>query len=269
MKSLLAVPLIVLGITNAAWAQDETPVSKESVVSHVSTASEPLPDANNTDAAMPQSRGLSLLSVATPRTGLAALSFSNSLATDSLAASVSSSSPLSSPPPSSPAPAKPAPPSPTPYGFNERDYNLEIALGISVVRFRSPAYYATGVGFHSAAAFFFKDWLAVEGAVTTFFAPTIFAGEHIKFVSYGAGPKISFGRSRLEPWVHVLSGGAHVVPQTALGGKNGFEVTAGAGVDYGLNPRVSLRLEGDYLGTRFFSQWQNSGQGIAAIVIHF
>jgi hypothetical protein len=264
MKSLLAVPLMVLGITSAAWAQDETCSSTASVVSDASTAPASSPDANDGKGAIPRAQKLSLISLGAPRPGLAALSFSNSLSTNAFSASAAVPSSASSS-----AAAKAAPASPKPYGYNERDYNLEIALGISVVRFRSQAYYATGVGFHSAAAFFFKDWMAIEGAVTTFFAPTVFAGENIRFVSYGAGPKISLGRRRLEPWVHVLGGGAHVVPQTAFGGKNGFEVTAGAGVDYGLNPRVSLRLEGDYLGTRFFSQWQNSGQGIAAIVFHF
>jgi hypothetical protein len=40
-------------------------------------------------------------------------------------------------------------------------------------------------------------------------------------------------------------------------------------VDYGLNPRVSLRLEGDYLRSHIFGQWQNGAQGIATVVFHF
>ena len=130
-------------------------------------------------------------------------------------------------------------------------------------------YEATGVGFHSAAAFFLKNWLAVEGAVTSGFAPSIYADEHVKILTYGAGPKISLGHSRIEPWLHVLAGGIHALPQTAAGGQNGFQVTSGLGADYGLNPRLSIRLEGDYVRSRLFSQWQNNYQGIAAAVIHF
>jgi len=138
-----------------------------------------------------------------------------------------------------------------------------------VIRFRSSFYEATGVGFHSAAAFFLKDWLAIEGAVTSGFAPTIYADEHIKILTYGAGPKISLGHARIEPWLHVLAGGIHALPQTAGNGQNGFQVTSGLGADYGLSPRLSIRLEGDYVRSRLFNDWQNNFQAIAAAVIHF
>jgi hypothetical protein len=234
MKSFLAVPLIVLGMTSAAWAQDQ--------------AMQPEASEARQSAAAPIAANSFLLAQTAPKPSLAALSFATSAPTPTPAAD--------------PAPAPP-------YGYNERDYNLEIALGVSVIRFRSPAYDATGVGFHAASAFFFKDWLAIEAAVSSGFAPTIFADEHVKVLTYGAGPKISFGRQRLEPWVHALAGGIHALPQTALGGQNGFQVTAGVGADYGLNPRLSIRLEGDYVGSRLFSTWQQNFQGIAAVVIHF
>jgi opacity protein-like surface antigen len=166
--------------------------------------------------------------------------------------------------------ADPAPPSPSAYGFNERDYNLDITFGVAVVRFRSPAFYATAVGPHVSAAFYLKDWLAVEGAITAAFAPSIYS-DNVRYLSYAGGLKIPFslGRKRLEPWAHALAGGVHVGPQTALGSRNGFELTAGGGLDYALTPRVSLRIEADYLGSRMFSQWLNSGQGLAGVVFHF
>src|SRR5262249_25420739 len=158
---------------------------------------------------------LPLISLATPHISLAALSFASASA-GAAATSRSATSTLSVS--SAASAADPAPASPKPYGYNERDYNLEIALGLAVVRFRSPAYYATAVGPHVAAAFYFKDWLAAEGAVTATFAPTVFAGENIRYLSYAGGPKISLGRTRYQPWIHVLAGGVHLVPQTALGG---------------------------------------------------
>jgi hypothetical protein len=64
-------------------------------------------------------------------------------------------------------------------------------------------------------------------------------------------------------------GGAHVLPQTYLGGQNAFGVVAGGGVDIKLNPRIYWRVQGDYLWTRFFSTTQNSFQATSGIVFNF
>ena len=256
MKSLLALPLIMLGISSTARAQ-ERPVSATSISAPAMfspSAPQPVDDDAATRAA--NSTEPALLAFAAPRPSLAALSFAISAST-------------SAPVPSAAPPADPSPAPQTTYRYNERDYRLEIAIGVAIVRFRSSVYSATGVGTHTAAAYYLKDWLAVEGAITTSFAPAIFADEHVKYLGYAAGPKFSLGRARFEPWFHVLAGGIHMIPQTGLGGKNGFEVTAGFGVDYGLSPRIALRGEGDYLRSHLFGEWQNSFQAIAAVVVHF
>ena len=272
MKSVLALTLILLGSTTTALAQNAAPdrAAASSSRSLASTAAPPALDANEVSGAQAQevapmrAQDPPLIALAAPPRSLAALSFAIPPPSASFGHSRNSS------PPSLATSAEASPAAPTPpYGYNEREYNLEITLGVSIVRFRSSVYEATGVGLHSAAAFFVKDWLAIEGAVSTGFAPTIYSNEHIKIVTYGAGPKISLGHSRIEPWVHVLGGGIHALPQTALGGQNGFQVTSGLGADYGLNPRLSIRLEGDYVRSRLFSQWQNSFQAIAAAVVHF
>ena len=250
MKSLLALPLIVLGISISARAQ-------EPIVSTTfeSSASAKVSSPSTSLSTEEQSNEAPLLALAAPRPGLAALSFATRLST---------SLPASS--------ATPSEPQPTPqvtYRYNERDYRMEIAIGVAVVRFHSSVYEATAVGTYTSFGYFLKDWLAAEGIVTTAFAPAIFANEHIKYLGYAGGAKLTSGRARFEPWLHVLAGGIHLVPQTALSGKNGFEITAGGGLDYGLTPRVSLRAEGDYLRTHIFSQWGNNFQGIAAVVVHF
>jgi len=275
MKSLLAITLILLGSTTTAVAQDLAPdragISSSSapVALNGTMISAPLlmvPALEASDVNEPEEvsqermQASSLIALAAPRPSLAALSFAIPAPPAHFAVSGNSSPAW---PATSAAPASP------PYGYNEREYNLEIALGVSVIRFRSSLYEATGVGFHSAAAFFLKDWLAIEGAVTSGFAPTIYADEHIKILTYGAGPKISLGHSRIEPWVHALAGGIHALPQTAGNGRNGFQVTSGLGADYGLGPRLSIRLEGDYVRSRLFNDWQNNFQAIAAVVIHF
>ena len=170
------------------------------------------------------------------------------------------------------APAAAAPdPEPKPrFIYSDRDdYRFQLGLGVSFERFRSSLYSASAVGTNTSLSYFLNDWFGVEGNVSTFFAPTIWNGEHIKLVNYGAGPHIAWRRPRWEPWVHGLVGGTHALPQTAGHSQNGFSVQLGGGADYRFLPRLSLRLELDYVRTRLFGQWQNNGQAAAGIVFHF
>jgi hypothetical protein len=40
-------------------------------------------------------------------------------------------------------------------------------------------------------------------------------------------------------------------------------------VDFRVHARLSLRVEGDWVYTSYFSQTQNNFQGVAGIVLHF
>ena len=169
-----------------------------------------------------------------------------------------------------PAAAAPDPEPKPRFIYSDRDdYRWQLGLGVSFERFRSSIYSASGVGTNTSLSYFLNDWFGVEGNVSTFFAPTIWNGEHIKLVNYGAGPRIAWRRPRWEPWLHGLVGGAHALPQTAGHSRNGFSVQLGGGADYRFLPRLSLRLEVDYVRTRLFSQWQNNGQAAAGVVFHF
>jgi len=66
-----------------------------------------------------------------------------------------------------------------------------------------------------------------------------------------------------------LNASGHLQPQTADSSRNAFMVQAGGGVDYRVNARLSLRVEGDYVFNNFFSQHQNDFQGAAGVVFHF
>jgi opacity protein-like surface antigen len=169
------------------------------------------------------------------------------------------------------APPEPSPAAPDPkFAYGSRDdYRWQLALGVSLVRFRSSFYYATGVGTHTSLAYFTNEWFAVEGAATTSFAPTVFLNEHVKFVSYGGGPKIAWRARQLEPWAHVIAGGMHVLPQTAGHGQNGFAFQIGGGVDYRFYPHLSVRAEVDWLKTHVFGEWGNSAQANLDLVLHF
>jgi opacity protein-like surface antigen len=164
-------------------------------------------------------------------------------------------------------------PSPEPlprFIYSDRDdYRWQLGLGVSFERFRSSAYSASGVGTNTSLSFFLNDWLGAEGNISTFFAPTIFDGDHVKLVNYGVGPKIAWRRPRWEPWFHGLFGGTHAVPRIAGHSQNGFSLQFGGGADYRVLPRLSFRLELDYVRTRLFGQWQNNGQAAAGIVFHF
>jgi hypothetical protein len=167
--------------------------------------------------------------------------------------------------------ADPASPSPKPkflYGGRE-DYRWELGLSASWLRFRSSIVNASLVGLNTSVAYYTNEWFAVEGGISAVFAPTILDKEHVKIATYGAGPKIAWRQKRWEPWAHGIFGGAHEQPQFAGQSRNGYSIKAGGGADFRWNPRISFRLEGDYVLTGFFKQTQNDFQIAGGIVFHF
>jgi hypothetical protein len=172
-----------------------------------------------------------------------------------------------------PVPAIPAEPAPSPdpkflYGGRD-DYRWQLGLGASWERFRSSVFNASALGLNTSIAYYTNDWLGIEGNLMTGFAPTIFANEHVKLFNFTGGPKIAWRQRRWEPWLHGLVGLSHEQPQTASGGKNAFAAQVGGGADYRINPRLSARLQGDWLHTQFFSQSQNNFTLAGSLVIHF
>ena len=167
--------------------------------------------------------------------------------------------------------AEPASPSPQPkflYGGRD-DYRWELGLAASWLRFQSSVFNASAIGINTSVVYFTNDWFGIEGNVTAAFAPTILVNEHVKIATYGAGPKIAWRQKQWEPWLHGIFGGAHEQPQIAGQSRNSYALKAGGGADYRWNPRVSFRLEGDYVRTGFFNQSQNDFQLAGGIVFHF
>jgi opacity protein-like surface antigen len=167
--------------------------------------------------------------------------------------------------------AEPASPSPQPkflYGGRE-DYRWELGLAATWLRFRSTVFNASAVGFNTSVVYFTNEWFGIEGEVTAVFAPTILANEHVKIATYGGGPKIAIRQKQWEPWLHGVFGGAHEQPQIADQSRNSYAIKAGGGADYRWNPRLSFRLEADYVRTGFFNKSQNNFQLAGGIVFHF
>jgi hypothetical protein len=173
--------------------------------------------------------------------------------------------------PANPAPADPATPAPKPkflYGGRD-DYRWQVSLGAAGFRFRSNVISASAVGIMSSVTYFLNEWFAVEGNVTATFAPAILKNQDVKLATYGGGAKIAWRQKRWEPWMHGIFGGAHENPQTAAGSRSSYAIQLGGGADYRWNPRVSFRIEGDYIRTGFFKQSQNNLMLAGGIVFHF
>jgi len=154
------------------------------------------------------------------------------------------------------------------FGLRD-DYRWQLGVGLEFFRFQSSRIDASLVGENTTVTYFTNDWFAVEGNLVTGFAPQIYDNEHVKYFGGGGGVRIGSRRARWEPWAHALAGGGHLQPQTAGASRTAFSVQAGGGVDFRLNSRLSLRAEGDYVFTTFFSQHQNNYQGLAGVVFHF
>jgi len=163
----------------------------------------------------------------------------------------------------------PAPPQPK-FVFGARDdYRWQLGVGVEFFRFESSRIYASLVGLNTTVTYFTNDWFAVEGNLVTGFAPQIYDREHVKYFGGGGGVRIGSRKARWEPWGHALVGGGHLQPQTADASRTALMVQAGAGLDFRMNSRLSLRAEGDYVFNTFFSQHQNDFQAVAGVVFHF
>jgi hypothetical protein len=125
---------------------------------------------------------------------------------------------------------------------------------------------------------FFGRWFGLDGQVgiglggntrNSSSPPNLDA--HSVFV--GGGPRLAFrGRSRFEPWVHVVVGLQDFrFTQTAglLGSNNAFGGEGGGGLDYALGPRLAVRVEAEFLETHFFSTYQRSFQAVTGLVYNF
>lgn len=166
-------------------------------------------------------------------------------------------------------PAEPAPAPAPRYIFGDRDdYRWQLGIGFAWERFRSSVFNASAIGLNTSVSYFTNDWFAVEGSVSSTFAPALSIGP-VKLLNYGVGPKIAWRQRRWEPFLHAIVGGTHVLPQTAAGGQNAFMVSPGGGADWRWMARLSVRLEADYVRTSLFSQHQNNFQLVGGLVFHF
>jgi len=164
-----------------------------------------------------------------------------------------------------------APPSPQVGHGEDFGYRWTLTSGYEYVRFKAAPFSANLSGVHTTVAYSLNDWFAVEGSVVAAFGGTVFSGEITKYALLSGGGRLFWDRAprKWSPWAHVLVGDVHVNPQIARSSKNGFGIQAGGGVDYFINPRLSLRADGDYVRTQLYSTSQNNFQAGIGFVLHF
>jgi hypothetical protein len=246
MKRQLAVVFVVLGAACAASAQESGPGSQPPVRNVAADFSAvPAPSVNlfQPDSAF---------AFAAPAPNFAQPS--------ALPAPLANAEPDASP--------SPAPDPKFIYGGRD-DFRWQLGIGADWIRFRGSLFNASAVGVNTSVTYFTNEWFGVEGNMSADFAPQILDREHVKLLTYGAGPKIAWRERKWEPWAHAIVGGAHEQPQTAGNSKDSFAVKLGGGADYRFNPRLSGRLEGDWVRTGFFSQSQNNFELMGGVVFHF
>ena len=133
-------------------------------------------------------------------------------------------------------------------------------------------------------AYNLTPWLGVVGDVGGYHWSQSSTDESANAVTYLFGPKISYRRGPITPFVQVLVGGAHLSGSetdcgtarvhhegTAGGGcvnlsQNAFALTFGGGVDWNATPHIGIRVvQAEYLMTRFNEVTGNNQQNNARI----
>jgi opacity protein-like surface antigen len=135
-------------------------------------------------------------------------------------------------------------------------------------------------------AFNFNKWVsgvAEVGAarLSSFADDTDFPGlspERDTILTYMVGPRLTFRRSRITPYVQTLFGGASLLGSSVISNRQqtGFAMAAGGGLDVKVNRHVSLRaFQVEYFSTILDNfrlegdKWQIALRASAGIIFTF
>ena len=88
---------------------------------------------------------------------------------------------------------------------------------------------------------------------------------------YLVGPRLSVPVGKFTPFAELMVGGAHIhtggtVPSPS---NTSFAYALGGGLDYRVFRPIALRVEGDYLRTKFFNSRQNNFRLSVGVVFRF
>ena len=88
---------------------------------------------------------------------------------------------------------------------------------------------------------------------------------------YLFGPRLSVPVGKFTPFAELMVGAAHIHTGGTLPSPSNtsFAYAVGGGLDYRIFRPIALRVEGDYLRTKFFSTRQNSFRLSVGVVFRF
>jgi len=125
-------------------------------------------------------------------------------------------------------------------------------------------------GVEASATQNLNNWFGGRLEVSAFHGAE--AGQTVSAQTFTYGPVFSYRRIRtITPFAKVQLGAVHAsagylgISANALK----FAMVGGGGVDVRVSKMASVRLQGDYLMTRFLGSNQNNIQGTAALVLRF
>ena len=156
------------------------------------------------------------------------------------------------------------------YGVLQ-DFNFQLYAGFTYIRFYElPGTTGNLDGFDVSLVYYpHGGHLGLDGEFVAAFAPQNGVGTTLDAGMGGGRFRIS-GPRGIEIWAHALAGGSHFSPKTPYGSEGAFAFEAGGGVDLApSHRRFALRVEGDLLGTYFFSTYQYNAKVSAGFVYKF
>jgi hypothetical protein len=101
--------------------------------------------------------------------------------------------------------------------------------------------------------------------------PSIGIDASTRVQSYLFGPRVSFSVGKIRPFAHILIGASHLHESNSgfSDSETGFANAIGGGIDYHLIPRLSWRVQGDDLQTRFHGGRQDDARISTGLVVRF
>jgi hypothetical protein len=168
--------------------------------------------------------------------------------------------------------ASPTPPQISPY----TDFRWQLAFGYQYSRINLTGKPFNTEGFDISAVRFLGSWIGVEAKMGAGFGnthnTTIPPNLDVKPLLVAGGVHLAHRGGRVEPWLHALIGGDHFRFTQSAGPYGGNFVLAwdgGVGMDFHFTPRLAVRGDADYLGTRFNGSTQRNFQAGAGVVFSF
>jgi opacity protein-like surface antigen len=158
-----------------------------------------------------------------------------------------------------------------PAGFAHTRWQLALGYQYNRISLRGvlPAFSTNGA--QVSVLRFFGNSFGLESQVGAGFgtAPTNLT---FRSLFVGGGPHIALRvHGPFEPWVHGLAGIERINfnNSTLLGNRTSVAWAIGGGLDVHLQKQFAVRLQYDYLGTRFFGAYQRNSNLAAGLVWNF